>query len=52
MKFSELKDDSALDLAKQVERLRIEVALAEKGYLVPADAAVDAPAEDEDVSIS
>lgn len=32
MKFQELRDDSSLDLGKEVERLRMEVSLAEAGY--------------------
>jgi len=41
MKFSELRDDSAVDLAKEVERLRLEVSLAQAGCLGPPDGPVD-----------
>lgn len=38
MKFQELRDDSSLDLGKEVERLRLEVSLAEAGYALPPTA--------------
>ena len=37
VKFRDLQDDSAVDLGKEVERLRQEVQLAHQGYLVPVD---------------
>ncbi|KAI3425374.1 hypothetical protein D9Q98_009138 [Chlorella vulgaris] len=36
--FKELSDDSTIDLGKQVERLRLEVQLAQQGYGPPPDA--------------
>jgi hypothetical protein len=40
VKFRDLQDDrAALDLGKEVERLRLEVQLAHQGYLVPLEAA-------------
>ena len=36
--FKELKDDSTKDLSREVERLRREVELAEKGYCVGEEA--------------
>ncbi|KAI7844470.1 hypothetical protein COHA_001973 [Chlorella ohadii] len=38
MKFQELRDDSCLDLGKEVERLRLEVTMAEAGYDLPPSA--------------
>lgn len=37
MKFADLKDDTAQDLGKYVDRLRAEVALAQQGYLLPPE---------------
>ncbi len=38
MKFQELRDDSCLDLGKELERLRLEVTMAEAGYDLPPSA--------------
>lgn len=48
MKFSELRDDGALDLSKHVERLRLEVTMAQQGYVLPGEGAVPSLQEGEE----
>ena len=43
MKYSELRDDGAMDLGKEVERLRIQVMLEQQGCLLPAGEAEEQP---------